>query len=203
MDELVVLDFETTGFSPDYARVIEVGAIIIKDDIVFDSFSQLMYPGGYIPYFITNITGITNKMVKGQPKPEEVMPKLKEFIGDRTILAHNANFDQRFLESEMKNIGVNISNKFLCTLNLARRFIPRAPNYKLTTLISHLKINIPEDYRAHRALHDVMMTFQIWLHIKNCVKNRINMTPNFDLLAKIEQRPKGKIFKLLDSYTTG
>ena len=140
MDELVILDFETTGLSPNYARVIEVGAIIISGEKIVDKLSQLMYPGCSIPYFITGITGITNQMVKGQPSPEKFMPTLKKFIGARPILAHNASFDQKFLISEMENIGNRIDNKFLCTLKLARRLILDAPDYKLTTLTSHLKI---------------------------------------------------------------
>ncbi|HRA42556.1 MAG TPA: 3'-5' exonuclease, partial [Gammaproteobacteria bacterium] len=79
MDELVILDFETTGLSPNYARVIEVGAIIISGEKIVDKLSQLMYPGCSIPYFITDITGITNQMVKGQPSPEKFMPTLKKF----------------------------------------------------------------------------------------------------------------------------
>lgn len=202
MEEIIVLDFETTGLSPAYARVIEVGAMIVQGTKIVDTLSQLMHPGCSIPYFITDITGITNQMIKGKPRPEKFMPELKKFIGNRTILAHNAPFDQKFLLSEMENIGETIENKFLCTLKLSRRLLPNAPNYKLTTLVSHLNIKTHKEHRAHRALNDAMMTFQVWLHMKQQVTNHIKTIPNFDLFVKLEQSPKDKILKLLDQYVS-
>lgn len=200
VDELVILDFETTGLSPDYARVIEVGAIVLKDDIVVDTFSELMYPGSSIPHFITTITGITNQMVKGKPSPEKIMPKLKKFIGNRLIMCHNATFDQKFLISEMENIGEIIRNPFLCTLKLTRRLLPHAPDYKLTTLASYLKIKHAKDHQAHRALDDVMTTLQVWLHLKQVVTEHIKSAPTFDLLHKISQYPKSNSMKILQKH---
>ncbi len=200
MDEFVILDFETTGLSPAYARVIEVGAIIVKGSKVVDKLSHLMDPGHPIPYFITNITGITNQMIRGQPTPEQIMPKLKQFIGERTILSHNAPFDQKFLESEMDYIGKEVDNKFLCTLKLSRRLIPNARDYKLTTLASHLKLSFPKEHKAHRALNDVMMTLQLWFHIEKYLTDYIKSKPDFDLLSKLCRQPKSKISKLLDTY---
>ena len=200
MDELVILDFETTGLSPDYSRVIEVGAVIVSGTKVVDKLSQLMHPGCSIPYFITDITGITNQMVKGKPSPEKFMPTLKKFIGTRPILAHNASFDQKFLISEMKNIGKRIDNKFLCTLKLARRLILDAPDYKLTTLTSHLKIKTSKEHKAHRALNDVMATLEVWLYIKKYVANYIKASPDFNFFEKLMKQPKNNVLKLLDKY---
>ena len=202
MEELVILDFETTGLSPAYARIIEVGAILVRDKKIVDQFSELMYPGCSIPYFITDITGITNQMVKGKPTPEKIMPNLKKFIGNRPILAHNASFDQKFLVSEMENIGKKIDNKFLCTLKLARRLIPNSPDYKLTTLISHLKIKIPKEHKAHRALDDVISTYHVWMHMKKTVSEMIDTVPDMDLFQKIEKQPKGKVSNFLAKYTS-
>lgn len=201
MDEFIILDFETTGLSPEYARVIEVAAIAVKGSKVVGQLSQLMYPGGSIPYFITDITGITNQMVKGQPTPQQFMPTLKKFIGTKPILAHNAAFDKKFLISEMDNISHTITNTFLCTLKLARRLILEAPNYKLTTLTSHLKLKTLKTDQAHRALYDVMATFQLWLHIKGLISHRINTQPDLNLLLAIEQQPKNKIFKFLENHS--
>jgi DNA polymerase-3 subunit epsilon len=199
VDELVILDFETTGLSPSYARIIEVGAIIIKENIVVDKISQLLYPGSSIPQFITSITGITNQMVKGKPTPEKFMPTLKKFIGNKPILAHNASFDQKFLISEMENIGISIENPFLCTLKLARRLLPNAPNHKLGTLASYLALKIPKNHQAHRALDDVMVTNQIWNHLKNTVTNHIKTEPDLDLFLMLSSVAKNKIAQLLDS----
>ncbi|HXH55405.1 MAG TPA: 3'-5' exonuclease [Gammaproteobacteria bacterium] len=200
MSELVILDFETTGSSPNYSRIIEVGAIIISDTNIVDKLSQLMYPGRSIPYFITNFTGITNQMVKGKPSPEEFMPTLKNFIGARPILAHNASFDQKFLIAEMENSGNSIDNKFLCTLKLARRLILDAPNYKLTTLTSHLKIETSKDHKPHRALSDVMATLGVWLYIKKYVASYIKTNPDLNFFEKLMQHPRKNILNLLDKY---
>lgn len=172
MEEFVILDFETTGLSPSYSRVIEVGALLVKQDKVVKRLSQLMNPGFDIPDFITEITGITDEMVRGQPRPEKFMPTLKRFIGNRPVLAHNASFDQSFLMSEMDYIGKKITNRFLCTLKLSRRLIYDAPNYKLSTLIKHLKIKMPKDHQSHRALHDVMSTFHL------CLPGGMGITPS-------------------------
>ena len=85
--EFAVIDFETTGLSADYCRIIEVAAVIVKNGEVADSFVELMHPGCRLPFIITGLTGITDAMLKGKPKPEAVMPKLKDFIGDRHCVA--------------------------------------------------------------------------------------------------------------------
>jgi len=200
-NEFVILDFETTGLSPEYARVIEVGAVIVRDAKVIDTVSQLMYPGHSIPYFITDMTGITNQMVRGKPTPEKFMPTLHKFIGNRPILAHNASFDKKFLLSEMSNIGKKIENSFLCTLKLARRLI-LAPNYKLTTLTSHLKLKVSNSHQAHRALSDVMATLQVWLYIKKQVSERMEKEPDFNFFMKLEKHPKNKITKLFEQVAS-
>jgi DNA polymerase-3 subunit epsilon len=201
MEELVILDFETTGLSPSYARIIEVAAIVVRDQEIIGEFSQLMHPGCTIPFFITEITGITNQMLKGQPTPEDTMPKLKKFIANRPIFAHNAPFDQKFLVSEMENVGKKIDNKFLCTLKLSRRLIPNSPDFKLTTLISHLKIKMPKEHKAHRALSDVMSTYHVWMHMKNFVSESINKMPDIELFQAIERQPKNKIPHFLAKHS--
>lgn len=198
MEELVILDFETTGLSPSYARIIEVGAVLVRQSKIVKSFSQLMHPGCAIPYFITQITGITNKMVKDMPSPEEIMPKLKEFIGERLILAHNATFDKSFFYAEMENAGVKTANPFLCTMKLARRIILDPPNYKLNTLISHLKVKLPKEHQAHRALHDVVSTFYLWGHLKKRINKNKDRTMDLDFLKKLESMPKSKVELFLD-----
>jgi DNA polymerase-3 subunit epsilon len=120
-NEVVVLDFETTGLTPLYHRTIEVGAVLVCRNRIEKTFSELMDPGSYIPAFITSLTGISDDMVEGKPAPEEVMPRLREFIGERPIVAHNASFDRRFLTAEMERAGLKLRNPVLCTLLLSRR----------------------------------------------------------------------------------
>ncbi|MBL6989064.1 MAG: 3'-5' exonuclease [Bacteriovoracaceae bacterium] len=190
-DEVVILDFETTGLSAHYDRIIEVGAIIVKDNKVTNSFEQLMNPGRYISSTITKITGITRSMLQDKPRPEVVMPKLKQFIGDRVILAHNASFDQKFLDSEMNKAGLTIDNPILCTLLLSRRLIPNIYNYKLATIANHLQIKVD---RAHRALDDVLTTAKVWEHLQQVVRRSTGLTsPDHKILTRISKTPKASV----------
>ena len=195
-EEVIILDFETTGLSPYYDRVIEVAAIVVKNNKLTDTFTQLMNPSRYIPYFITELTGITNNMVKDQPSPEKVMPKLKQFIGNRLILAHNATFDKKFLIAEMERVNLTIDNHMLCTMILARKLIQDAYNHKLTTLAYHLNIKAT---KAHRALSDVEVTAKLWGHLytKVSVKSGIKK-PEVPIFMAISKKPKSVIDKYFE-----
>lgn len=200
-DEVVILDFETTGLSPEYDRVIEVGAVIVRGNKVVDSFSELMNPGMHLPRFITNLTGISSAMLKGKPGPQVVMPKLKKFIGDRVILAHNASFDSKFLDAEMARANLDMNNEVLCTLLLSRRLIPDAYNYKLGTLAAHLNIKIG---RAHRALDDVKATAELWRHLHDVVRSATGLKKlESSLFKTISKKPKNTIGKYLEKISEG
>lgn len=105
-DTLVVLDFETTGLSPEHGdRTIEIGAVLLENGTIADRFQRLMNPGFRISRFIEGYTGITNEMLKGEPRCEEVMADFSEFIAGHNIVAHNASFDRRFLDAELKRLN--------------------------------------------------------------------------------------------------
>ncbi len=171
-EEVVIIDFETTGVSPAYCRIIEVGAAVVNQTGIVDRYSQLMNPGTLIPSFISELTGITNSMVRGMPRPEKVMPELAEFIGNRALVAHNASFDSRFLKAEMDFAGIDLKPQFLCTLRLARRLIPGLSDYKLGTIAAHLGIESRYRTNAHRAMHDVEITAEVWRYLQEQV-NRL------------------------------
>ena len=102
-DSVVVLDFETSGLSPKYGdRAREIGAVLVEQGVIVDRFQKLMNPGFRIKPFIEHYTGITNEMLEGQPCCEEVMVEFSEFIAGHNIVAHNASFDKRFLDFELK-----------------------------------------------------------------------------------------------------
>ena len=134
MNPIAIIDFETTGLSAGTDRIIEVAAVVIGGGGITATFSELMDPGVYIPSFITGLTGISNAMVRGKPRPESVMPRLRAFLGEHACVAHNASFDQRFFSAEMGLAGQRHERPFLCTLLLARRLFQRSPNHQLGTL---------------------------------------------------------------------
>jgi len=105
---VIVLDFETTGLSPNYGdRAIEIGAVLIDNNEIVKSFQSLMNPGFRISSFVESYTGISNKMVSKAPLCEVVMEQFADFIGDHPLVAHNASFDKRFLESELNYIAIS------------------------------------------------------------------------------------------------
>lgn len=200
-EQIVIIDFETTGLSPDFARTIEVGAVLINENKIVDSFSQLMNPGYNIPSFITDLTGITNKMIKKQPSPEEVMPKLRKFIGSHPVMAHNASFDSKFLISEMLRADIPFENPFLCTLKLSRRLID-SHSYSLSNLVSNLNLDTDDISQMHRALDDVKMTFRLWKYIQNVVVRKTGILKHdLDMYFKISKKSKKKVPEFLDKFS--
>lgn len=145
----VAIDVETTGLSPFQNELIEVSAIKYNGKEKIDTFTTLIKPKAKIPYYITNITGITNNMVQNSPNVEDVMPKLIKFIGNSPIIAHNAKFDYSFIQNYSNNAFSK--NTLIDTVQIGRKLYPNLPNYKLGTIARH--IGITED-GFHRAEFD-------------------------------------------------
>lgn len=159
MDDIfVAIDTETTGLSPIYNEIIEVSAIKYKGNKKLDSFSTLIKPEAPIPYNITRITGISNDMVKNAPRKEEIKEELVNFIGNNTIVAHNASFDMNFLNNSFDNKFKN--NKIIDTVKLSRIMHPELPNHKLSTVSEY--IGITED-GYHRAEFDCECCAKIYM----------------------------------------
>ncbi len=204
MKKFAVVDFETTGLCAGADRIIEVAAIIVVDGVVVSTFSELMDPGAWIPPFITELTGISNAMVRGKPRPEKVMPRLRDFLGDCVCIAHNASFDRRFFAAEMELAGAGHSRAFLCTMLLARRLIHRVPNHRLGTLARHLQLANPSGLQAHRALADVLMTSALWEHLTGILRERLKgRTPDIDVIEAITKKPKAAVEGYLDAVANG
>lgn len=196
-DTVIVLDFETTGLSPDSGdRAIEIGAVRIEKGIITDRFQSLMNPGVRISGFIEDYTGITNKMLKSAPSCKKVMSEFSDFIEDFNLVAHNASFDSRFLDSEFKFIRKRYSGEFVCSMLLARRLCQDAPNHKLGTLVEYL--NLPTDGTYHRALADAEMTAYLWKRMLDDLEAEYKLTQiPFSLMQKISKTPKANLDKLL------
>ena len=190
---VIVIDFETTGLSPNLGeRTIEVGAVLIQNDQIIGRYQSLMNPGVRISGFIESYTGITNRMLASAPSIKEVMGELKEFIGSYQLVAHNASFDSRFLDAEFARINHKRKNEFACSLMMARRIYPEAPNHKLETLVRYK--NLKTDGVHHRALADAEMTAHLWMRMIEDIKQKYNFEHiPFSIIQKISKTPKNKV----------
>lgn len=162
---IVMLDFETTGLSPGMGgRITEVAALRIVRGEVADRFVSLVNCHEPVPYFITQLTGITQEMVDGAPCVSQVVPELLRFIGSDTLAAHNASFDEKFLFAEARHLGFKPEHRgLICSLKLSRRVFPGMPSYKLGMLSSSL--GLPFKGQAHRAEADAEVSAQLLIHI--------------------------------------
>ena len=177
-DSYVLLDTETTGLDPEYDRIIEFAGIKVKNNEIVDKFQTLIKPPYKIDSFITELTGITNEMLKSAPTLEEVFPEIEEFIKNEIIIAHNANFDINFLyESSLRLDGNGISNDFVDTLRLSRRIFPEEKHNRLCDLIERFSIGTNVE---HRALSDVIQTNECYKYLKNYIaENNIEISSLF------------------------
>jgi DNA polymerase-3 subunit epsilon len=197
---VVILDFETTGLSPDGGdRAIEIGAVRIEAGEVTGQFQELMNPGRRVDGFIEDYTGISNTMLRDAPPCREVMHRFADFIRGFNLVAHNASFDKRFLDAELRRISRSYSGEFVCSMLAARRLYPEAPNHQLGTLIKY--VNIPVEGVFHRALYDSQMTSRLWLAMLHNISDRyaIKNIP-FSLLQKLTKVPKQSVHQLLQSW---
>ncbi|MGF1690922.1 3'-5' exonuclease [Photobacterium kagoshimensis] len=192
-NSVVVLDFETTGLSPNQGdRAIEIGAVKLENGIVTGQFQQLMNPGRRVSSFIEGYTGITNSMLSTAPSCEEVMDEFADFIGDANLVAHNASFDQRFLDAELDIIGRQYGGTFACSMLIARRLYQSAPNHKLGSLVEYK--NIETDGVFHRALADSEMTAKLWLQMLEDLNLDFKIQhPSFELMQKIAKKNKAAV----------
>jgi len=162
----VVFDVETTGLYPHKGdRIIEIGGIVMENGRMTEEFSTLIDVAKPIPVSAQRIHGITNKMIQGKTKPDEAIAAFHDFIRDSTLIAHNAKFDYRFLRYEFGRLGLALDNRYVCTLKLSRRLLPRLPNHKLGTVYRHLFGTLREETNLHRALDDAKLAAGIWLKL--------------------------------------
>ncbi|MBC6609152.1 GIY-YIG nuclease family protein [Hymenobacter sp. BT188] len=150
-----IIDLETTGGQPTQDRITELAIFIHDGDKVVDQYETLVNPGRSIPFFITQLTGITDDMVRDAPRFHEVARKVVEMTEGCVFVAHNVRFDYSFLKKEFADLGYNYSRKTLCTVRLSRSLIPGQPSYSLGKLCQN--IGIPLEGR-HRAAGDAAAT---------------------------------------------
>ncbi|ABO50483.1 DNA polymerase III catalytic subunit, PolC type [Desulforamulus reducens MI-1] len=158
--EHVIIDFETTGFSPQTDEIIEIGAVKYLNGEEVGRFGTLVNPKKEIPFEVTKLTGITDEMVKDAPDGKEALTALSEFMGEAVLVAHNASFDLSFLRVGLrKYLKQEVTNPAIDTLGVARVLFPNLKNHKLNTLVKEFKIELTNH---HRAVDDASATAKLW-----------------------------------------
>lgn len=154
-----IIDIETTGGNSKRDKITEIAIYIHDGNSVINSYSTLINPERPIPYFISNLTGIDDKMVRDAPKFYEVAQKIVELTNETVFIAHNVGFDYGFINQEFKNLGFDYKRKKLCTVQLSRKLLPGFGSYSLGKLCKHLNIQING---RHRAAGDALATVKLF-----------------------------------------
>lgn len=229
MNTFAVIDFETTGTTPAQgARATEVAAVLVRNGEIVGQYENLMGSDAWIPPFIEQLTGISNEMLKTAPPAEQVMREVSEFTQGCGLVAHNAAFDRHFWLAEQVRAGcadpaslptrtgrtdgygsgreISEPPLFACTLLLARRLYPEAPNHKLGTLASFHAL--PDSGRAHRALADAMTTAHLLIRMQRDVEKRFGgelagQAVSHQLLTRLQRAPKDGLARCVAGHRPG
>ena len=173
-----VVDIETTGNGYKGQKITEISIFIFDGEKIIDEFTSLVNPEQKIPYFITNLTGITEAMVRSAPKFYEIAKKVAEITKDTVFVAHNVNFDYNIIRDEFKSLGFDFKRKKLCTVRLSRKIIPGLASYSLGNICSAEGIEIAA---RHRAKGDAEATVELF---RRLIKRDQKFTINSFLNAK-------------------
>ncbi len=166
--EMVVFDLETTGLSNRTCKIIEIGAVKIKDGAVIDKMDIFVDPECPISEEITKLTSITDEMVKGAPKEREAVRSFLDFADGCLLIAHNANFDVGFIRVAAERQGFEFENPFLDTVGLSHYVNPELKSHKLDVLVKHYKIG---DFNHHRASDDSEVLAKIFMKMLDSLKS--------------------------------
>ena len=192
-----VLDLETTGFSAKTEKITEVGIMKVKNGEVIDEFSCFVNPEKHIPERVTEVTNITDEMVKDAETIEQVFPEILDFIEDSVLVAHNAPFDMGFLKQNAKILGYEFDYTYIDTLSLAKDLFPDYKKYKLGKIAENLGIKVEV---AHRALDDVDTTVKVFRVMLDMLKERgAKKVDDIDEVSSTEESKKDA-YKKLKTY---
>ena len=165
----VVFDIETTGLSPKFCKIIEIGAVKIENGEITDTFSHFINPEIPIPYNITKLTSITDDMVIDAPTIEVVLPQFLEFVGDSVLVAHNAGFDTSFIKKFAKDMELKVDNSIVDTMTLGHILCPELGKFTLDRICKHLGIKLENH---HRAVDDAAATADIFKRFLSMLKDK-------------------------------
>ena len=162
-----IIDIETTGGNAAYDRITDISIILHDGLAITETFNTLINPERKIPYYITQLTGISNEMVAEAPKFFEIAKKIIDLTEGMIFVAHNVSFDYNFVVQEFKSLGYTYKRDKLCTVKLSRKLIPNKPSYSLGKLCEQLGIKIEDRHRAHGDALATAKLFEILLSVKN------------------------------------
>ena len=192
--DFVVFDIETTGFSPVNNKIIEIGAVKIRQGEITDRFSVFVNPGVPIPFEIEKLTSINDSMVMDAPPIEVILPQFRDFCQDAVRVAHNANFDMSFIMENAKRQGISRKFTFVDTLGIARVLLTHQAKHTLDAVAKTLSISLENH---HRAVDDAECTAHIFLKFSAMLRER-----GADTLSRINALGESSpdIIKKLTSY---
>ena len=190
-DSFVVFDIETTGFSPEKNRIIEIGAVKVEKGVITDKFSTFVNPDVPIPFDIEKLTGINDAMVLPYPPIDVILPQFLEFVGDSALVAHNAGFDVGFISHYAEEQGLPFQPTVLDTVSLARLLLPNLNRFKLDTVAKALNISLENH---HRAVDDAEATAEIFAAFVKMLRDRD--IENLDQLNRLSAMDAHTIMKL-------
>lgn len=166
-ESYVALDLETTGLSPAGCAIIEMAAVRVEDNRIVDKFQMLVNPGCKINSFITQLTGITNRMLEKEPPIEDTLPLFLDFIGDSVILGHNVCFDLGFIcENCRRVLEKPFPNDYIDTMRLSRKLFKEERHHRLGDLVCRFGIG---ESVEHRALSDAIQTHECYQYMKGYI----------------------------------
>lgn len=168
VDDYVLVDIETTGFSPIKDDIIEIGAIKVQNNQIMEKYDQLIKINRILAPFTTKLTGITDEMLQTGKEISEVLKDFINFTGKDIIIGHNITFDLGFLSYNCKKyLNYNLNNDYVDTLYIARKLVPNSINYKLGTLANLFNVSYKG---AHRGLKDVEITYEVYNNLRKIGK---------------------------------
>ena len=153
-EEYVAFDLETTGLYARRDKIIEIGAVRMRGGEEIDRFQCFVDPGVRLEKRTTDLTGITDDMLRGAPKIEQALPQFLEFVGDRVLVAHNAAFDTAFIQHACKDLGIAYNLTSVDTLTVSQNLLPDLHRFSLDMVAKHFDL---ADFNHHRAGDDALI----------------------------------------------
>lgn len=190
----ICFDIETTGLSANRDKITEIGAVKVENGQITDTFSTFANPGMPIPAKITELTGITDAMVKDAPSQSEAVSAFLDFAGDNVLVAHNAPFDTSFIRKACENMNREYNYTSIDTVAISRAILTDIKNCKLDTVAKYLRLG---DFNHHRATDDAEMLARIFINLCTRLKDDYNITKTNEINTQIAG---GGDFKKLPTY---